>query len=181
MIRRPPRSTLFPYTTLFRSGSPSTSAARAARSAPFASRHNAWASSRSEEHTSELQSQSNLVCRLLLEKKKKKEYKDRSSIYANNPILTLSLFTASTTRRDNATTLRPCTPHYLYTLTLLLPSLPSPLFLLSIFFFFNDTATTEIYTLSLHDALPIGVAVDLRRAGSAIRSFRVAPQRLGVL
>src|SRR2546430_4518169 len=70
MIRRPPRSTLFPYTTLFRSrpcrrrrrsrprplpGSPAPPAARRA--------------SRSEEHTSELQSQSNLVCRLLLEKK----------------------------------------------------------------------------------------------------------------
>src|SRR6478736_8960236 len=61
MIRRPPRSTLFPYTTLFRSrwrcrhGRPS-----------FRRRH----CRRSEEHTSELQSQSNLVCRLLLEKKK---------------------------------------------------------------------------------------------------------------
>src|SRR5215211_8218092 len=65
MIRRPPRSTLFPYTTLFRSpcwprgGTPS--------SAPPA--HPAR---RSEEHTSELQSHSDLVCRLLLEKKKKK-------------------------------------------------------------------------------------------------------------
>src|SRR2546430_11735582 len=74
MIRRPPRSTLFPYTTLFRSADRQrwrrcfrylrshrnrTGLARAARVA------------RSEEHTSELQSQSNLVCRLLLEKKKK--------------------------------------------------------------------------------------------------------------
>src|SRR2546430_12246157 len=77
MIRRPPRSTLFPYTTLFRS--PATSA-----------RYRSWrlwkprrrsvalesaaltGADRSEEHTSELQSQSNLVCRLLLEKKKKK-------------------------------------------------------------------------------------------------------------
>src|SRR2546430_17514330 len=67
MIRRPPRSTLFPYTTLFRSQQ----------------QHFAWAPGvarkdgeyyfRSEEHTSELQSQSNLVCRLLLEKKKKKK------------------------------------------------------------------------------------------------------------
>src|SRR2546430_9129797 len=81
MIRRPPRSTLFPYTTLFRSrsrpapgradsrphrrrrggGAPRPRAGRNAR----ARRHD-----RSEEHTSELQSQSNLVCRLLLEKKK---------------------------------------------------------------------------------------------------------------
>src|SRR2546427_1751460 len=83
MIRRPPRSTLFPYTTLFRSRS---------RRAPHraASGGGSWcrfpwvrsaratapaggSASRSEEHTSELQSQSNLVCRLLLEKKKKKK------------------------------------------------------------------------------------------------------------
>src|SRR2546430_11429248 len=69
MIRRPPRSTLFPYTTLFRSRCTATSRREriswwpctAIRSRP----------ARSEEHTSELQSQSNLVCRLLLEKKKK--------------------------------------------------------------------------------------------------------------
>src|SRR6266853_227002 len=69
MIRRPPRSTLFPYTTLFRSRRAGPSDRRRSRKAcriprlrPAASR---W---RSEEHTSELQSQSNLVCRLLLEK-----------------------------------------------------------------------------------------------------------------
>src|SRR2546427_1285792 len=95
MIRRPPRSTLFPYTTLFRSplceaprprerhgrdrlrpraagGKPGdrvgeTRGARARR---------APGEQRSEEHTSELQSQSNLVCRLLLEKKKKKQKRD---------------------------------------------------------------------------------------------------------
>src|SRR5215213_10907269 len=65
MIRRPPRSTLFPYTTLFRSrrrdaGAPGHE--RAARPP--------WRRARSEEHTSELQSLTNLVCRLLLEKKK---------------------------------------------------------------------------------------------------------------
>src|SRR5215510_10221100 len=95
MIRRPPRSTLFPYTTLF-------------RSVIFVHGfwHGTWcwtpltALLRSEEHTSELQSRGHLVCRLLLEKKKKQP---------------LGFF----------------------------------------FFFFNDTATTEIYTLSLHDALPI--------------------------
>src|SRR3990167_5465501 len=87
MMRRPPRSTLFPYTTLFRSSFTifitaifcSPAEARITVKASFSSL-------RSEEHTSELQSQSNLVCRL---------------------------------------------------------------------FFFNDAATTEIYTLSLHDALPI--------------------------
>src|SRR6266511_5487235 len=63
MIRRPPRSTLFPYTTLFRS-SP-RGGGRACPAPPAAWR------GRSEEHTSELQSRENLVCRLLLEKKKK--------------------------------------------------------------------------------------------------------------
>src|SRR3712207_7882768 len=104
MIRRPPRSTLFPYTTLFRSGSgpkqargpqvpgecrrkalcsqgrtadderaPTSAALRAERCAPcsrFRARNNA---TRSEEHTSELQSRQYLVCRLLLEKKKKED------------------------------------------------------------------------------------------------------------
>src|SRR2546430_10838163 len=68
MIRRPPRSTLFPYTTLFRSqriGSPWS--VRHAR--PYDVRRDKPCGGRSEEHTSELQSQSNLVCRLLLEKK----------------------------------------------------------------------------------------------------------------
>src|SRR5688572_31833753 len=72
MIRRPPRSTLFPYTTLFRSHQLSAEPRRLARKLPPAV-HPAESDPgrRSEEHTSELQSQSNLVCRLLLEKKKK--------------------------------------------------------------------------------------------------------------
>src|SRR5688572_30894553 len=95
MIRRPPRSTLFPYTTLFRSspkladpessGAPTSTAVHPGGSvcavAPAGHRTNTTATTvaprknrlRSEEHTSELQSQSNLVCRLLLEKKKKKK------------------------------------------------------------------------------------------------------------
>src|SRR2546430_11388723 len=82
MIRRPPRSTLFPYTTLFRSGR--NAAGRTAmvrvtlrpRVAFSGERLPARADIlRSEEHTSELQSQSNLVCRLLLEKKKKQSKK----------------------------------------------------------------------------------------------------------
>src|SRR2546427_3521930 len=84
MIRRPPRSTLFPYTTLFRSCRSSAAKRRWSAQAWSASPRatpvrscsaNAKALSirRSEEHTSELQSQSNLVCRLLLEKKKKKK------------------------------------------------------------------------------------------------------------
>src|SRR2546430_5255070 len=65
MIRRPPRSTLFPYTTLFRSPR-----ARPGRRVPGPGSLRTAGHRRSEEHTSELQSQSNLVCRLLLEKKK---------------------------------------------------------------------------------------------------------------
>src|SRR2546427_8571729 len=74
MIRRPPRSTLFPYTTLFRS----THGGRAEAHGDGDDRPVAEAAcqERSEEHTSELQSQSNLVCRLLLEKKKKKKRED---------------------------------------------------------------------------------------------------------
>src|SRR5688572_32238577 len=71
-IRRPPRSTLFPYTTLFRSmrrGS-STRTARPGSPRTTTCPTIARRTGRSEEHTSELQSQSNLVCRLLLEKKK---------------------------------------------------------------------------------------------------------------
>src|SRR3990167_6468434 len=87
MIRRPPRSTLFPYTTLFRSRVGLTATGPTAwRTRRSGGRTTPSSGCRSEEHTSELQSQSNLVCRLI---------------------------------------------------------------------FFNDTATTEIYTLSLHDALPI--------------------------
>src|SRR5438270_1635659 len=81
IIRRPPRSTLFPYTTLFRSSSPPRRTSRSKRRVLSRTRSanvrstmspRAWPQvSRSEEHTSELQSQSNLVCRLLLEKKKK--------------------------------------------------------------------------------------------------------------
>src|SRR5436305_6393233 len=70
MIRRPPRSTLFPYTTLFRSRADGLrSTARRRRGKPSRS----WARRRSEEHTSELQSRPHLVCRLLLEKKKKRQ------------------------------------------------------------------------------------------------------------
>src|SRR6266853_3247532 len=71
MIRRPPRSTIFPYTTLFRSPQGSQSVRSIRRWSPHDSSLAQVSLRRSEEHTSELQSQSNLVCRLLLEKKKK--------------------------------------------------------------------------------------------------------------
>src|SRR5687768_17761560 len=80
MIRRPPRSTLFPYTTLFRSshvagGSPWMNSAPSSTGIGNAGSVKEWMRppSRSEEHTSELQSRLHLVCRLLLEKKKKKK------------------------------------------------------------------------------------------------------------
>src|SRR2546426_9316349 len=89
MIRRPPRSTLFPYTTLFRSNASSSaprvcaSRTTSARSQPemcmsVAYLRSARAKERSEEHTSELQSPCNLVCRLLLEKKKTRNKIDMS-------------------------------------------------------------------------------------------------------
>src|SRR2546430_12225303 len=88
MIRRPPRSTLFPYTTLFRSQSPAerpdlrrlTVLDPAVGSGAFLLGALEELTRRSEEHTSELQSQSNLVCRLLLEKKK-----------TQNPLLLLTI------------------------------------------------------------------------------------------
>src|SRR5207249_9610817 len=78
MIRRPPRSTLFPYTTLFRSlGSGDGNRGRLRRT-----HHLERRDVRSEEHTSELQSRFDLVCRLLLEKKNKKSTCSLSPIYA---------------------------------------------------------------------------------------------------
>src|SRR2546427_1784645 len=76
MIRRPPRSTLFPYTTLFRSPVFSLwpTSKRGSVGVVRPHLHGHRLSVRSEEHTSELQSQSNLVCRLLLEKKKAKDF-----------------------------------------------------------------------------------------------------------
>src|SRR2546430_9173395 len=101
MIRRPPRSTLFPYTTLFRSlmsprsatsilkskvklgGDATAAAGPVGRTGPAAA-----VASRSEEHTSELQSQSNLVCRLLLEKKKKSSSPDSHIVQNSSRIST---------------------------------------------------------------------------------------------
>src|SRR5258708_31937480 len=102
MIRRPPRSTLFPYTTLFRSLVDPSKAARDG-GVPVAPSHgprqlgcqwivatgieheNSHARARSEEHTSELQSPDHLVCRLLLEKKKKTSHHSRISRHVRHP------------------------------------------------------------------------------------------------
>src|SRR5471030_1064593 len=133
MIRRPPRSTLFPYTTLFRS---SSRAFAASRRRPTGSRCSAG--TRSEEHTSELQSLRHLVCRLLLEKKKQTSRHGES-------------FQRSLGRECDRV------------------SAHSAKQVAVRFCFFTDTATTEIYTLSLHDALPIS-----RHGGEDESRFRPA-------
>src|SRR2546422_6847418 len=92
MIRRPPRSTLFPYTTLFRStfkdcpgrARPGRSVAVRRRSPGRSTPHG---NARSEEHTSELQSRLHLVCRLLLEKKKNKKHEGEHEPYQNRVLI----------------------------------------------------------------------------------------------
>src|SRR6266571_3342978 len=97
---------------------------------------------RSEEHTSELQSHVNLVCRLLLEKKKKQLHylKTKKKTKFVTKIIHLRALIPLDGSRVR-----------LHVRSFLSPEAPGTVF----FFFFNDTATTEIYTLSLHDALPI--------------------------
>src|SRR5258708_21943407 len=98
MIRRPPRSTLFPYTTLFRSWAPSgaasteaATAANACRRARLSTEKGRWGvrNWRSEEHTSELQSPDHLVCRLLLEKKKNKKHEPPTTVIAGSDVVIL--------------------------------------------------------------------------------------------
>src|SRR5207248_1934550 len=112
---------------------------------------------RSEEHTSELQSPYDLVCRLLLEKKKKKKKNINKKTKKNK---------------------RNITPMYIvYAFVSHLFILYS-LFYFFIFFFFNDTATSEIYTLSLHDALPISVHVWSIGAHGARRHWRISKSNM---
>src|SRR5690348_17433526 len=101
MIRRPPRSTLFPYTTLFRSSSASTEQVSASTQQTSASTQEIAASAqslsstaqelRSEEHTSELQSPVHLVCRLLLEKKKIRKITQSADINKHKGTVTTEL------------------------------------------------------------------------------------------
>src|SRR6266705_3521056 len=130
MIRRPPRSTLFPYTTLFRSAG----RRRESRRGRIRDRRLRSPRRRSEEHTSELQSPYDLVCRLLLEKKK--YHRPRLSGQTQQKTVVSAQPPHSGRRRRCRGS---AAPHRR----------------ILCFFFFNDTATTEIYTLSLHDALPI--------------------------
>src|ERR1019366_5861208 len=121
MIRRPPRSTLFPYTTLFRSVGGRLSGARG-----WGGGADDGGVKRSEEHTFELQSLTNLVCRLLLEKK-------------TQELVALTLEDLRCYRLSLPP--RPVVERLWGEVQAL--------------FFFNDTAPPEIYPLSLHDALPI--------------------------
>src|SRR2546430_8733534 len=100
MIRRPPRSTLFPYTTLFRSIGLVTGRGLAANIRSHFSRKVLYVCTvlRSEEHTSELQSQSNLVCRLLLEKK-------ISSLYISSFISSRVRYIVSLSRLSDTTSI----------------------------------------------------------------------------
>src|SRR6266581_4798834 len=123
MIRRPPRSTLFPYTTLFRSRSHSGTR-RSTPAAGWSAWSRSWSRSRrSEEHTSELQSPVQPVCRLLLEEKNDDELRCEGGV--------TNLWSTSIVTRHRINRAE------------------------DLFFFFNDPAATENYTLSLHDALPI--------------------------
>src|SRR6266704_190360 len=124
-----------------------------------------FAPNRSEEHTSELQSRFDLVCRLLLEKKK---YSMLSRIFVNiNYKSAIRRWTSAASFLCNHVRIKPISvaPH---------PQLIDNV----LFFFFNDTATTEIYTLSLHDALPIAEpASDPPRPGRAPTKHRTRPVR----
>src|SRR6202521_2154543 len=135
MIRRPPRSTLFPYTTLFRS----EAAGHEERALALrrVDPQQPGAQPRSEEHTSELQSPQNLVCRLLLEKKQ---------IVAQRAVrqdVAVPLATAATAPLAPVVAARPVPAVWI------IVSFHRPIF------FFNDTASTEIFPLSLNAALPI--------------------------
>src|SRR5438093_9931778 len=95
MIRRPPRSTLFPYTTLFRSGSHASPTS----GAKLFSSSSGPPGDRSEEHTSELQSLTNLVCRLLLEKKKK--IKQAKHIKVQISVMKINKYRSNTPRNKD--------------------------------------------------------------------------------
>src|SRR6478672_3470101 len=152
MIRRPPRSTLFPYTTLFRSPRGAGHLDRCPDVAELAVGH---LRRRSEEHTSELQSRSDLVCRLLLEKKKINLLGPHGLELSGHLVQRSRLAVGAP---DHDCALYPGNNEFGA------PTSPTR----GIVFFFNDTATTEIYTLSLHVALPISRAATSR--ASAARS-----------
>src|SRR2546422_741786 len=155
MIRRPPRSTLFPYTTLFRSLVHARGVERAADDvvaharqilhAPAADHHDRVLLQ--DRKSTRLNSSHGYISYAVFCLKKKKT----TSIQNHN----LSS-TTTTLDVDHSNTFHSCLRYICYALLTCRPSL--------FFFFFNDTATTEIYTLSLHDALPISRSRPRRRA-----------------
>src|ERR1039458_5136933 len=138
MIRRPPRSTLFPYTTLFRSKQKGSGTIWMTRSHDDAAK---VMFRRSEEHTSELQSLRHLVCRLLLETNDTRVHLRPCINAQHDAAFPVGLHDPATRNRASATFTSEDGSALRY-------SSSSQIF-------FNDTATTEIYPLSLRDALPI--------------------------
>src|SRR2546430_92123 len=158
MIRRPPRSTLFPYTTLFRSPRRSRRADRA-QMAP-AARQDAADRHGDRKSTRLNSSHSQISYAVFCLKKKKNTYIKPSDPWAfDKPLYTVDYPGATCSQQLRSASLtisQPIRDSITETTTsvsisLALQSSPTT----SFFFFFNDTATTEIYTLSLHDALPI--------------------------
>src|SRR3954463_15629606 len=136
MIRRPPRSTLFPYTTLFRSDLPDEHLLGHGRRLPRRREE------RSEEHTSELQSHDNLVCRLLLEKKKTPTSRECLCFGLAGP----SRPSQQPAPRAALPPPPPAPPS---------PRLPTPPRFRSALFFFKERPPPEITSLPLPDVLPI--------------------------
>src|SRR6266571_1646712 len=157
MIRRPPRSTLFPYTTLFRPAPPSTT--WSATAFPTTSR-----SRRADRKSTRLNSSHMSISYAVFCLKKKKQ-------------TTANVQLTATTSYNNNTTRMPLLSVYcfLFGLEFFFFVCCFVFFYCFVFFFFNDTATTEIYTLSLHDALPI-----LLDADRALKSSTVTDER-GIL
>src|SRR6476660_5261377 len=144
MIRRPPRSTLFPYTTLFRPARHPPERLHRVRRLPFV--HAATAPVRSDRKSTRLNSSHQIISYAVfcLKKKKKVDKASTSRIMKKRR----TIFTSGGVSVRAVAAMR-CSP----------------------FFFFNDTATTEIYTLSLHDALPTSTAPVRHRPCTNVRSF----------
>src|SRR6202022_2984168 len=142
MIRRPPRSTLFPYTTLFRSRSPCCPPLFDGVFLRAARRGDANGQARSEEHTSELQSPDHLVCRLLLEKKERGAGGPDAATHGRRRERAGALAAGRGSTGDGADGAGACPRGEASCGT-------------RFFFFLNETGPTEFYTLPLHHAFPI--------------------------
>src|SRR6202047_4525355 len=151
MIRRPPRSTLFPYTTLFRSCAGAVPRRGEREGHERQQQPGGERQDRSEEHTSELQSPYDLVCRLLPEKKNTLTDPHTALLDGADGSASLlpRVLRVSGPRRRDPSSQDMMIPRWGWLAV----------------FFFNDTATTEIYPLSLPDALPISAVQPTRTRG----------------